>query len=189
MPEITLESSNSLLAALLAITCLVLAGCASPAKNPPPTAPHVEVTRYLGRWYEIARLPMLFQSVDEAAMAEYGRNENGTMSVHNMALRPDGTEHGIRGYAVILNPPVNTKLAVHFSTWFGPLIPISKEGNYWILHVDHGYRRAIVGTPDRKYLWILSRDPKIPDRELGDLKNKSRKLGFNLSGLIMDPRP
>jgi apolipoprotein D and lipocalin family protein len=189
MTKIFMKPSYPLLACLLAVTCLVLVGCASVAKNPPPTARHVEVKRYLGRWYEIARLPMPFQRADEAAMAEYGINQNRTLSVHNIAVRQDGSEHGIRGDAAILNPPVNTKLAVRFNTWFGPLIPVPKDGNYWILYVDQDYRRAIVGTPKRKYLWILSRDPKISDQELGDLKNKSRKLGFNLSGLIMDPRP
>jgi apolipoprotein D and lipocalin family protein len=173
----------------LVVLCVVLAGCASPVRNPPATAGSVEVKRYLGRWYEIARLPMPFQKAGEAAMAEYGLNENGTLSVHNVAVRPDGSEHGIRGYATVLNPPQNTKLAVRFNTWFGPFIPVPKEGNYWILYRDEEYRTAIVGTPDRKYLWILARSPKIPEAELSDLEAKAKKLGYDLSRLIRDPRP
>ena len=171
-----------------AAACLFLVGCAFPVQNPPATAADVEVRRYLGRWYEIARLPMPFQKTGEAAMAEYGLNEKGTLSVHNVAIRPDGSEHGIRGYATVLNPPQNTKLAVRFNTWFGPLIPIPKDGNYWILYRDEEYRTSIVGTPDRKYLWILARSPKISEAELSDLKARAKKLGFDLSRLIRDPR-
>lgn len=173
----------------LAAVCMVLAGCASPVRNPPATAGSVEIARYLGRWYEIARLPMPFQKAGEAAMADYGLNENGTLSVHNVAVRSDGTEHGIRGYATVLNAPQNTKLAVRFTTWFAPLIPIPKEGNYWILYRDEGYRTALVGTPDRKYLWILARSPKIPEAELSALKERAGNLGFDLTRLIRDPRP
>lgn len=172
---------------VLSAVCLLLAGCASPVRNPPATAGKVDVMRYLGRWYEIARLPMPFQKANEAARAEYGLNADGTLSVHNVAVRPDGTEHGIRGFAKVLNPPDNTKLAVRFSTWFGPLIPIPREGNYWILYRDEEYRTAIVGTPDRKYLWILARSPKITDAEFGDLKARAVRLGYDLSGLIRDP--
>ena len=103
--------------------CLLFAGCTSAVNNPPATEASVEVTRYSGRWHEIARLPMPFQKSDEAAVAEYSVAPNGSLSVHNRAIRPDGSEHDIRGYATILNTPKNTKLAVRFSTWFGPLIP------------------------------------------------------------------
>ena len=174
---------------MLAISIsLIDTSCTSSLKNPPPTAATVDISRYTGRWYEIARLPMPFQKADESAIAEYGLLPNGTLSVHNIATRPDGTQHDIHGYAEILNAPENTKLAVHFSTWFAPFIPIPKQGNYWILHVDEDYQQAIVGTPDRKYLWILARTPVIPDHQFQDLAKFSEKLGFDLSRLIRDPR-
>lgn len=128
----------------------------------PATAKSVDLKRYSGRWHEIGRLPMPFQKADESAIAEYGNNADRTISVHNIAIRPDGTQHDIRGYAKVLNPPENTKPAVRFNTWLGPLIPVPKEGNYWVLHVDEDYQEAIVGTPDRKYLWLLARTPEIP---------------------------
>jgi len=156
--------------------------------NTPPTAARVDLKRYVGRWYELARLPMPFQKADEAAIAEYGSNADGTVSVHNIAIRPDGTQHDIRGYATVLNPPDNTKLAVRFSTWFGPLIPVPKEGNYWILHVDDLYQEAIVGTPDRKYLWLLARTATIPEARYTALVAKAKALGFDVSRLIKDPQ-
>ncbi len=130
---------------------------------------------------------MPFQKANEAAIAEYGLLPNGTLSVHNIAIRPDGSQHDIHGYAEILNPPENTRLAVRFSTWFAPLIPIPKQGNYWIFYVDEAYQQAIVGTPDRRYLWVLSRTPKISEHQLQDLFQRGRKLGFDLSRVIRDP--
>lgn len=168
--------------------CLVSCSSSRRPAAPLPTAAKVDLKRYIGRWHEVARLPMPFQKADEAAIAEYGSNADGTVSVHNIAIRPDGSQHDIRGYAKVLNPPQNTKLAVRFSTWFGPLIPVPKEGNYWILHVDDLYQEAIVGTPDRKYLWLLARTATIPEARYAALVAKAKSLGFDVSRLIKDPQ-
>lgn len=175
--------------AALVVLGLGLASC-SPTRpmDAPATATRVDLSRYTGRWFEIARLPMAFQKADEAAIAEYGSNADGTVSVHNIALRPDGTQHDIRGYAKVLNPPANTKLAVRFSTWFGPFIPVPREGNYWVLHVDENYQEAIVGTPDRKYLWLLARTPTISQQKYAALLAKTERLGFDISRLIKTAR-
>ena len=155
----------------------------------PVTAGTVELSRYTGRWYEIARLPMPFQKANEAAIAEYGTNAGGTISVHNIAVRPDGSQRDIRGYATVLNPPENTKLTVRFKTWFGPLIPVPKDGNYWILHVDEHYEEAMVGTPNRKYLWLLARTSTIPETRYAALVGKAQQLGFDTSRLLSVPHP
>ena len=154
----------------------------------PATAGAVDLSRYTGRWYEIARLPTRFQKANEAAIAEYGTNADGTISVHNIAIRPDGSQRDIRVYAKVLNPPANTKLTVRFKTWFGPLIPVPKEGNYWILHVDKHYQEAIVGTPNRKYLWLLARTPTIYEARYEALVAKANQLGFDTSRLLKDPQ-
>lgn len=171
-----------------AILLLALGGtscCSMKSSLPPPaTAETVDLNRYAGRWYEIARLPMPFQKAGEAAMAEYGSNPDGTLSVHNIAIRPDGSQHDIRGYAKVLNPPENTKLAVRFRTWFGPLIPVPKAGNYWVLHIDDRYQEAIVGTPNRKYLWLLARTATIPGEHYASLVAKAETLSFDVSRLI-----
>jgi apolipoprotein D and lipocalin family protein len=162
--------------------------CTTKSPLPPPaTAETVDLSRYAGRWFEIARLPMPFQKAGEAAMAEYGSNPDGTLSVHNIAIRPDGSQHDIRGRAKVLNPPANTKLAVRFSTWFGPFIPMPKEGNYWVLYVDDRYQEAIVGTPNRKYLWVLARTATIPAQRYAALVAKAEALGFDVSRLIKAP--
>ena len=174
---------------LLIVLCsLVLSACSTSKQKPPTTAKQVDLSRYVGRWYELARLPMPFQKPEEAAIAEYGSNADGTISVHNIAVRPDGTQHDIRGTAAVLNPPENTKLTVRFGTWFGPLIPVPKDGNYWILHVDKHYQEAIVGTPNRKYLWLLSRTAKVTPASYEELVTRARQLGFDVSQLIKDPQ-
>lgn len=163
---------------------LTACGTTKPPLAPPATAKTVDLSRYAGRWFEIARLPMPFQKAGEAALAEYGRNPDGTLSVHNIAIRPDGSQHDIRGHAKVLNPPENTKLAVRFHTWFGPLIPVPKAGNYWVLHVDDDYQEAIVGTPNRKYLWLLARTATISSPSYDGLVAKAAALGFDVSRLI-----
>lgn len=175
--------------AALVLLGLGLTSCSSSRSGvtAPGTAAAVDLSRYAGRWYELARLPMPFQKANEAAIAEYGINADGTISVHNIAIRPDGSQRDIRGYAKVLNPPENTKLAVRFKTWFGPLIPVPKEGNYWIFHVDEHYQEAIVGTPNRKYLWLLARTPTTPEASYAALVAKGSQLGFDTSRLLRDP--
>ena len=173
----------------VALLGLGLASCSSTRSrvSAPATAGVVDLSRYTGRWYEIARLPMRFQKANEAAIAEYGTNADGTISVHNIAIRSDGSQRDIRGYAKVLNPPENTKLTVRFKTWFGPLIPVPKEGNYWILYVDEQYQEAIVGTPNRKYLWLLARTPTISEARYAMLVARADQLGFDTSRLLKDP--
>jgi apolipoprotein D and lipocalin family protein len=177
--------------AALGLLGLGLASCATTKSHGdvPVTTKVVDLSRYAGRWFEIARLPLFFQKANESAIAEYGSNPDGTVSVHNIAVRPDGSQHDIRGYAKVLNPPENTKLAVRFHTWFGPLIPMPKAGNYWILHVDERYQEAIVGTPDRKHLWLLARTATISDERYAALVARAKQLGFDVSRIIKDPQP
>ncbi len=186
VPRITL-----LRAAFLILLAFGLVSCSTTHSHvdPPVTAGAVDLNRYIGRWYEIARLPMRFQKANEAAIAEYGTHAEGTISVHNIAIRPDGSQRDIRGYAKVLNPPENTKLTVRFKTWFGPLIPVPKEGNYWILHVDENYQEAIVGTPNRKYLWLLARTPTIPEAHYQALVARANELRFDTSRLLSVPHP
>jgi len=172
-----------LISALIPIL-LASCGTAQPPADPPATAAQVDVSRYIGRWHEIARLPAPFQKANESAIAEYGLNTDGTLSVRNIAVRPDGSERDIKGSATILNPPANTKLDVRFDTWFARFIPKSEQGNYWILHIDPRYQEAVVGTPSRKYLWILARSTNIPESRRQALVKIAKGQGFDVANLI-----
>ncbi len=170
---------------LLLGLALLLSACRSTEEAPPPaTAERVELSRYLGRWHEIARLPMPFQKEQEAAIAEYGLRPDGEVSVRNIAVRADGTTREVRGQARVLNPGANSKLLVRFNEWFSIFVPQPEQGNYWILHVDAAYRTALVGTPDRRYLWVLARDPALPESQLQRLLQLARDQGYDTQGLI-----
>ncbi len=129
---------------------------------PEPTKP-VEVDRYLGKWYELARHENRFQKGMDAVTAEYGLLGDGKLSVVNRGMRnwPDGEMQEAQARAVIVDEASNAKLKVAF---FGPLY----TGDYWVL--DHGedYDWAIVGEPSGRYLWVLARDP-APDAQTAEL--------------------
>ncbi len=172
--------------AVCVIAAVSIIGCANRhlSVEPMESAKQVDVARYTGEWHEVARLPAPFQRNNETAIAEYGLNTDGTLSVRNIAVRADGRKREIKGSATILNPPANSKLDVRFDTWFAPFIPKSPEGNYWILHTDPEYREAIVGTPSRKYLWILARDREISAERRERLVKIAKDRGFEVDRLI-----
>jgi len=164
----------------LRIAALLLTACGSvPEVDPPVTAERVELLRYLGRWHEIARLPMPFQKEQEAAIAEYGLRSDGEVSVRNIAVREDGMTREVCGQARVLNPGANSRLLVRFNEWFSVFMPQPEKGNYWILHVDADYQTALVGTPDRRYLWVLARDPALPEATLQRLLRLARDQGYD----------
>lgn len=181
----TLEMKT--LFSLLALAVL-LNGCARETARPLPTASHVDLKRYSGRWYEVARLPNFFQRADSSAIAEYTPNTDGSVRVLNTELRPDGTRKAIEGRADAVPGSEQARLRVRFGGLAG-LAPVSKAGNYWIIEVAPDYSMALVGTPDRKYLWLLARSPKVNTAKRDRLIAKARSLGFPVDKLIVHPVP
>jgi apolipoprotein D and lipocalin family protein len=87
-----------------------------------------------------------------------------------------------------VDPPNNARLTVVFDNWFARLVGSLREGNYWIINLDLDYHTALVGTPDRRYLWILSRTPQIDEAIYLGLVAKSEQLGFPVKDLIKTKR-
>lgn len=171
-------------------TMLFLPACSSTKQGQPHaslrTAAKVDVTRYSGKWYEIARYPQWFQKGCASATAEYSGKPDGSIRVFNTCLKADGGSRSIEGSAVPVDAS-NTRLRVSFSTkWYARFIPIPDAGNYWIIDVTPDYRHAIVGTPDRKTLWLLSRSPRIPAKELTRMKKIAESQGFDPQKLVVD---
>jgi apolipoprotein D and lipocalin family protein len=162
---------------LILAATLIATGCAS---NPSGTTelrtvPHVDLARYLGKWYEIGTIPSWFQKDCVGATANYSLREDGDIRVDNACREKtlDGPERSIVGKAWVTDKTTNAKLDVQF---FWPF-----SGAYWIIELDPEYRYAVVGHPSRNYLWILSRTPQISDELYERLLGKARQQGYDIS--------
>ncbi|AUL48672.1 hypothetical protein BBB39_19060 [Bordetella trematum] len=152
---------------------------AAPLQAAPPVQPveHVDLERYVGRWYEIARLPMFFQRRCVAdTTAEYTRQTDGSIAVTNRCRSKDGDIDVASGNATVVEGSGNAKLEVSFVRPF--------KGDYWIIGLDPDYRWAVVGAPSRKTLWILARSPELPPADLEQALAIARAQGYDLSDLI-----
>ena len=172
---------------LLAIaSSTLLMNCAN--MEPLAPVPSVDLARYAGTWYEIARLPMWFQRHCIDSTATYTPRPDGSIAVDNECRTETGEVRRAYGMATVVDTKTNARLAVTFDNWFARLFGPSREGNYWILNLDADYRTAIVGTPDRRYLWILSRTPVVDEATYQRLVGTARQLGFPVSDLIRAKR-
>jgi len=176
------------IAVLALATTALLAGCAAlgpkhPVGNnavPQPAKP-VELAKYLGKWYEIARYEQSFQKGCEGVSAEYALRGDGKISVRNACRRPDGKLSVASGKAKVVDPVSNAKLKVSF---FGPFY-----GDYWVLDRAEDYSWAIVGEPSGRYLWLLAREA-TPATEMVEAQiARARSLGYDTSMLIRTKQP
>ncbi len=166
---------------LAALAALSLVGC---SVAPPPGAKPVtgfEVDRYLGTWYEIARLDHRFERDLEAVTAQYAPRDDGGITVTNRGWHTqDGEWKEARGKAFFQGDPGTASLKVSF---FGPFY-----GGYHVLALDASapdYGFAMIAGPSREYLWILSRTPKLPPETLERLITQARALDFPLDQLVL----
>ncbi|MCB1275029.1 lipocalin family protein [Prosthecobacter sp.] len=153
--------------------------------KPLATVPKVELPRYMGKWHEVARLPMFFQRGCVESTAEYAIKPDGAVSVINRALK-DGKPKQVRGTATVVDARTNAVLEVRFNEWFSVFIPRAKQGNYFIVWLAEDYSAAAVGTPDRKCLWILARKTTLPKITYDKIVAHCRGLGFPVENLIVE---
>ena len=174
---------------ILSSWSLVITSCVGiEPKQPLPTVASVDLTRYAGTWYEIARLPMWFQRHCADSKAIYTTRPDGKIGVHNECVTHSGQVEQAEGVATVIDRTTNARLAVTFDNFFARLVGPSREGNYWIVDLDPDYRIALVGTPDRRYLWILSRTHRLDETTYQQLVTKAQQLGFPVSDLIKSKR-
>lgn len=174
----------------LALLSGLLGGCAGvDSRGELPTVASVDLSRYAGTWYEIARLPMWFQRHCVDSKAVYTVRSDGQVGVHNECVTDDGGLVMADGVATVVDAKTNARLMVVFDNWFARLFGSSREGNYWILDLDPEYRTVLVGTPDRRYLWILARAPEIDEVTYRKLVHLARGFGYPVEQLIRDRRP
>jgi apolipoprotein D and lipocalin family protein len=144
------------------------------------TVAHVDLQRYAGKWYEVARIPNRFQKkCSRDVSAEYSF-EGDAIKVHNLCVNTAGRTTGITGKAKVVDQQSNAKLKV---TFFWPFY-----GDYWILGLDPDYRWALVGTPNHKYLWVLSRTKTLPQVDMDQARRIAEQNGFLISNLVLTPQ-
>lgn len=138
------------------------------------TVPHVDLQRYLGKWYDIAHFPKAFQNGGSCTTAEYRLNDDGTLQIINTCNK-DGKMKVSKGTAKVQDKGINAKLAV---TFFWPF-----TGKYWIIDLARDYSYAVVGHPNRNYLWILSRTAELDAKTYSDILSRVKNKGYDLSKL------
>jgi len=151
--------------------------------KPLEVVPHVDLQRYLGTWYEIATIPQRFQRGCVAVTALYSLRKNGDIQVVNSCRREtlDGEVRTVRGKARVVDRTTNAKLKVSF---FWPF-----WGAYWIIGLDVDYGWAVVGHPDRTYLWILCRSPQMDETLYGGLLKLIADKGYDLTKIKKTLQP
>lgn len=160
----------------LLLTGVFVAVRAAFPEIPLETVPKVDLNRYIGRWYEIARYPNRFErKCDRNAMANYTLRADGKISVVNSCVTGDGKVTQSNGWAKVVDQQSAAKLKV---TFFWPFF-----GNYWIIDLGPNYEYAVIGEPSRKYLWILSRTAKMSDELYAEITSRLAAKGYDAGKL------
>lgn len=172
-----------LMAGILALSVLLAGARDSRAAsgNPPlPTVPYVDLQRYMGSWYEIARFEHTFQKGCIGSSATYSLLPDGDVEVINRCTdERDGSRREAKGRAWVVDPASNARLKVSF---FWPF-----RGDYWIIDLGSQYDYVAVGAPNRDYLWILARQPALDAAVYGGILERMARLGFDVNRLVQRP--
>ena len=158
---------------IVAIAVVAVAGCVSGPKvdNTPVAA--LDLNRYLGEWYEIARFDHSFERGVEQAKANYTLNEDGTIKVVNSGVK-DGKPKTAIGKGKRTDTPALLRVS-----FFGPFY-----ADYRVMMIDEGYTYALVGSGSADYLWMLSRTRVLPDATKSELLSEAKRRGYDTDKLI-----
>jgi len=164
----------------LLLFALALVGVGGHAQTVPVrSVQSVDLERYVGKWYEVAAFPMFFQrNCIGDTTAQYAIRPDGDIAVVNRCRTEDGFDEVV-GRAWAVEGSGNSRLKVSF---FWPF-----RSDYWILGLADDYQWAVVGTPNRKYLWVLSRTPRLSREKLDRALEAATRQGFDLADLKYTP--
>ncbi|UYZ71626.1 lipocalin family protein [Moraxella bovis] len=184
------KPAKSLLFSVIALSALSACTATPTNGTAPTTVSQIRLDDYLGRWYEIGRLPMSFQDkCTHNVTATYSLKDNGKINVLNACATKYGMT-SVNGEAYATDE-TNTKLRVSFLPSFLKKLPIGKA-NYWVLASDQDtsgrYTSALVGTPNHKYLWVLSRTPTLDDATYERYLGIAKQNGYELSKFTKTPQ-
>ena len=146
-------------------------------QNEPKTVKYVDLKKYAGLWYEIAKIPNRFQKhCKRGTTAKYDLRDDGKIVVLNSCIDEDGERDDAEGIARLVDASSNAKLEVSFVSILGINL---FWGDYWIIGLGNDYEYVVVGTPTRKYGWILSRTPKLSDEKLKEIFKILKSQGYD----------
>jgi apolipoprotein D and lipocalin family protein len=178
------------IAAFLALSALVSANISAQTRsqNALETVASVDLKRYAGKWFEIARYPNKFQKQCVGnTTATYNFLPSGEIEVINQCVKKDGTTIDAKGKGRFADKTNNAKLEVRFAPGFLSFLP-NVWGDYWIIDLDDQYNYAAVGDPKREYFWILSRQPEISDAVYQNILRRAEAKGFNPGKVVKTPQ-
>jgi apolipoprotein D and lipocalin family protein len=173
----------------LLICCLVPMMTVLAAPPPLAVVGEVDLARYAGTWYEIARLPNGFQKQCSGDVtATYTILPGGTIEVVNRCRQRDGQMREAQGRARLAHKNGSaSKLKVRFAPAYLSFLP-AVWGDYWILDLAPDYSYAVVGEPARRYLWILARSPSLDESVYQDILARLATSGYDLQKLVRTPQ-
>jgi apolipoprotein D and lipocalin family protein len=152
----------------------------------PATVSWVDLPRYMGKWYEIARLPYFTQRrCVKDVYAEYALGEDGMMYVTNRCTRKDGVLGQAKALARVVDPSTNSRFEISFRTLYGVHI---LWDDYWVIGLGDDYDYALVGQPTRRRGWVLSRDPRPPEEKVKLWLAEFADKGFPTKDFIRTPQ-
>ena len=148
------------------------------------TVDFVDLTRYMGKWYEVASIPQSFQKkcVSDVT-AEYKLLPEGQVEVKNTCLQADGSSNVALGRARVEDKATNAKLKVTFVKIIDWIFLFG--GNYWIFDLETNYQYAVVGYREGNYAWILSRNPSLSNEDLAKIEMNLKKIGYDTCQVLM----
>lgn len=157
-------------------------------KKPLEAIAQLDVTRYLGHWYEIAKFPNRFQKkcVSDTS-AEYSPLPDGNIRVLNQCLNSTGMMESAIGEAQQTGGPQSAKLKVRFAPAWLSFLPFV-WGDYWVIDLDDKYSLVAVSEPNREFLWVLSRTPVVDEAQYADLMNRLVGMNFDIAKLEKTPQ-
>ena len=172
---------NKIFLYILIFLPLLLSSCATKDginMKPLETVNNVDLGRYIGQWYEIARYEHRFQKGCVGSKATYTLRDDGKITVVNECFDNSfsGKLRSVKGKAWVVDKESNAKLKVSF---FWPF-----AGDYWIIDLGENYEYAVIGHPNRKYLWVLSRTPEMDEDVYSEILVRLEKQDYDTTKLL-----
>ncbi|MGI9034709.1 MAG: lipocalin family protein [Pyrinomonadaceae bacterium] len=153
------------------------------------TVPSVDLKRYAGTWYEIARYPNKFEkNCVGNVTTTYTLKDDGNLEVLNKCLKKNGKINNVKGEAKVIDKTTNAKLKLRFAPGFPSFLPKAWEFNYWIFNLAPDYSYSLVSDSERNYLWILSRTPQMDTATYENILHTVERQGFVPNKLVKTPQ-